>query len=118
MDVFIFTMGLTEAWIDKRNGRVYPTAPGTIAGSFDPKIHAFHNFSYNEIYDDFLEFLELVRNWNPGFRVILTVSPVPLTATASGRSRPCRNDLLQIAFAKRRGCIGTAAKFYRLLSIL
>ncbi len=83
MDVFIFTLGLTEAWIDKRNGRVYPTAPGTIAGDYDPDIHAFHNFGFNEIYGDFIDFLDIVRGWNPGFKVILTVSPVPLTATAS-----------------------------------
>ena len=83
MDVFIFTLGLTEAWVDKRNGRVFPTAPGTIAGEYDPDIYAFHNFGYNEIYDDFVTFIDLVRKWNPDFKVILTVSPVPLTATAS-----------------------------------
>ena len=83
MDVFIFTLGLTEAWIDKRSGRVYPTAPGTVAGDYDPEIHAFHNFGFNEIHDDFVDFLDLVQDWNPGFKVILTVSPVPLTATAS-----------------------------------
>ena len=83
MDVFIFTLGLTEAWIDTRNDRVFPTAPGTIAGEYDPEIHAFRNFGYNEIYDDFIAFLDLVRDWNPDFKVILTVSPVPLTATES-----------------------------------
>ena len=83
MNVFIFTLGLTEAWIDKRNGRVYPSAPGTVAGDYDPEIHAFHNFGFNEIHDDFVDFLGLIQVWNPNFRVILTVSPVPLTATAS-----------------------------------
>ena len=83
MDVFIFTLGLTEAWTDKRTGRVYPTAPGTIAGSFDPESHEFHNFSADEIYSDFVEFFRLVRGNNPNLHVILTVSPVPLTATAS-----------------------------------
>ncbi len=84
MDVFIFTLGLTEAWVDTRSGYVYPTAPGTIAGDFDPEIYAFRNFGYNEIYDDFVEFYGMLREINPAIKVILTVSPVPLTATASG----------------------------------
>lgn len=83
MDVFIFTLGLTETWTDRRSGRVYPTAPGTIAGDFDPDIHAFRNFGFNEIHDDFVEFHELVQKWNPAVKIILTVSPVPLTATAA-----------------------------------
>ncbi|HTT98315.1 MAG TPA: GSCFA domain-containing protein [Rhizomicrobium sp.] len=83
MTVFIFTLGLTEAWVDKRTGRVYPTAPGTIAGTYDPEIHEFHNFSVGEIYEDFVEFGRLLRESNPNCRMLLTVSPVPLTATAS-----------------------------------
>src|SRR5262249_8013529 len=71
MNVFIFTLGLTEAWVDRRTGRVFPTAPGTIAGDFDPDIYAFRNFSYDEIHDDFVEFLEIVRARNPNLRVIL-----------------------------------------------
>ncbi len=83
VDIFIFTLGLTEAWVDKRNGRVYPTAPGTIAGDYDPEIYEFHNFGFQEIYDDFVEFYELLREQNKRVKIILTVSPVPLTATAS-----------------------------------
>ena len=83
MNVFIFTLGLTEAWVDKRTDRVFPTAPGTIAGDFDPSIHEFKNFTYDEIRADFVEFLDLVRARNRGLKVILTVSPVPLTATAT-----------------------------------
>ena len=31
MDVFVFTLGLTEAWIDRRDGAVFPLAPGVAA---------------------------------------------------------------------------------------
>jgi hypothetical protein len=82
-EIFVFTMGLTEAWIHKASGTVYPTAPGTIAGSFDPDVFAFHNFGFEEILDDFEEFRLLVKEHNPDLRFLLTVSPVPLTATAS-----------------------------------
>ncbi len=37
VDVFVFTFGLTEAWRDKESGTIYPTAPETIAGTFDPE---------------------------------------------------------------------------------
>lgn len=83
MDVFVFTLGLTEAWVHSKSGRVYPTAPGTIAGSYDADTYVFRNFGFNEIRDDFAEFHDLIREWNPDVRIILTVSPVPLTATAT-----------------------------------
>lgn len=87
MDVFIFTLGLTETWIHKESGTVYPTAPGTIVGEFDDSKYEFKNFDFEEIRQDFNEFRQAVRNIRNGrpFRTILTVSPVPLTATASGK---------------------------------
>jgi hypothetical protein len=86
-DIFIFTFGLTEGWVDKASGTVFPTAPGTIAGTFDADAHAFRNFEFNEIWEDFVAFRRLalrVRDGRP-MRMILTVSPVPLTATAAGQ---------------------------------
>ena len=82
-DVFIFTLGLTEAWISKRDGAVFPTCPGTIAGEFDPALHEFHNFGFAEIHSDMVAFIEAARAANPDMKLLLTVSPVPLTATAS-----------------------------------
>ncbi len=84
MNVLIFTMGLTEAWEDQRTGLVYPTAPGTICGEFDPGRFVFKNFSFSEIYGDFLRIRRILQARNPTLRFLLTVSPVPLTATASG----------------------------------
>lgn len=82
-EVFVFTLGLTEAWADRESGTVYPTAPGTIAGSFDPETVVFKNFSVAEIVQDFMDFRSLIQRHNPGIKFLLTVSPVPLTATAS-----------------------------------
>jgi hypothetical protein len=83
MDVFVFTFGLTEAWVNRQTGRVYPTAPGTIAGEFDPERFEFMNLGFNDVHDDFVAFRELVLSRNPGVRFVVTVSPVPLTATAT-----------------------------------
>ena len=82
-NVLVFTMGLTEGWVHKESGTVYPTAPGTIAGKFDPDVFEFKNFRFGEIYSDFRLLMALVRRVNPKMKYILTVSPVPLTATAA-----------------------------------
>jgi hypothetical protein len=81
-NIFIFTMGLTEAWRNK-NGSVYPMCPGTLRGSFLPGEHYFHNYTYPEIESDLAQTMDELRSINPSLRFLLTVSPVPLTATAS-----------------------------------
>ncbi len=81
---FVFTLGLTEAWINIKDGLVYPICPGTFAGEFDETAHEFHNFTFRETYEDLVSFFELARKINPKIQFLLTVSPVPLTATASG----------------------------------
>ena len=63
---------------------VYPMCPGTVAGEFDPERHAFKNFTYPEVRDDLRRIVSLLQKMNPDLRILLTVSPVPLTATASG----------------------------------
>jgi hypothetical protein len=82
--VFVFTLGLTEAWVSRQDGAVFPACPGTVAGNFDAGRHAFHNFTVGEVAADMAEFIADVRRINPGLRIVLTVSPVPLVATATG----------------------------------
>lgn len=82
-DLFIFTLGLTEAWIHSQEHYVYPMCPGTIAGEFDASQHQFKNFSFLEIYTALNEVLDTLKTINSNMRFLLTVSPVPLTATAS-----------------------------------
>jgi hypothetical protein len=85
LDVFVFTLGLTEAWRNKQTGVIYPMCPGTVAGTFDPDLHEFVNFSYVQTKASMREAIRYLRAANPNARVLLTVSPVPLTATASGK---------------------------------
>ena len=82
MDVFIFTLGLTESWRDRADGAVFPLCPGVAGGAFDPARHEFHNFTADEIISDLVQFIDTIRRRNSGCRFILTVSPVPLVATA------------------------------------
>lgn len=87
IDLLVFTLGLTEAWVDARDGTVFPTAPGTIAGRFDPAHHAFRNFGFLDVLQDFEALRKVMLRLRAGrpLRYLLTVSPVPLTATASQR---------------------------------
>ncbi len=84
-DVFVFTLGLTEGWANAETGQPYPMCPGTVAGRFDGGLHRFHNFGFAEIRAALDEAFALMRQINPYLRILMTVSPVPLTATASGQ---------------------------------
>lgn len=83
-DVFVFTLGLTESWFNKTHGYEYPMCPGTVAGEFDPDQHQFVNQEYPFIRTRLVETIKEIRKLNPRLRFLLTVSPVPLTATMSG----------------------------------
>ena len=85
-DVFVFTLGLTEHWVDIRTERALPVCPGVVAGEFNPRVHAFRNSGLDDLRREFLAFRDLLHAAAPGAppRILLTVSPVPLTATGSG----------------------------------
>lgn len=83
--VFVFTMGLTEAWRDIEGGFVYAMCPGVIAGEFDATRHELVNFTYPDIFADMEAAFAILRRLNPQIKAMLTVSPVPLTATATGQ---------------------------------
>ncbi|WP_137699981.1 GSCFA domain-containing protein [Marimonas lutisalis] len=83
-DVFVFTMGLTEGFENAETGQPYAMCPGTLAGNYDEARHVFRNYTYPQIMTAMQTAIAGLRAINPGLRIILTVSPVPLTATASG----------------------------------
>jgi len=77
-DVFVFTLGLTEAWISKETGRTFPVCPGIYTSEVDSK---FVNYNFQTILSDLNKCIDKINSINPDLQVILTVSPVPLTAT-------------------------------------
>ncbi len=83
-DIFIFTLGLTECWIEKPSSLALPTCPGVVAGKYNPDKHYFHNARYPEIHTDLHIAFTHLKRLNPDMKLLLTVSPVPLTATATG----------------------------------
>ncbi|TAJ85656.1 MAG: GSCFA domain-containing protein [Reyranella sp.] len=82
LDVFVFTLGLTECWTNVEDGAAYPICPGASGGTFDPKLHKFVNLDVADVCADMKGFAELLRRVNPNSKIMLTVSPVPLVATA------------------------------------
>jgi len=82
--VFVFTLGLTESWFHT-DGHEYPMCPGTAAGTFDPDHHQFKNQRFEDIRTALVQSIHLMRRENPQIKFLITVSPVPLTATNSGQ---------------------------------
>ena len=81
--VFVFTLGLTEGWVSRRDGAVFPLAPGVVGdtnGTTKDDYH-FHNFTVAEVTEDLKLFIFMLRSVNPDVKIVLTVSPVPLVAT-------------------------------------
>ncbi len=85
IDVFVFTLGLTELWHNTKLDCAYPICPGTAAGEFNPDIHQFHNQSFSEVHQDLADSLRLILENAPKTKILLTVSPVMLVATAEER---------------------------------
>lgn len=84
--IFVFTLGLTEAWCglgaQEQEQRVYPVCPGIYSDDAD-HAYTFKNFSFAEILADMQHFVTRLTAINPTVKVLLSVSPVPLTATYS-----------------------------------
>jgi len=81
LDVFVFTLGLTEAWRNCQDGAVFPLAPGVVAGEMAGERYEFVNFGVNDVVADMQGFIDRLLSVNPDAKIILTVSPVPLIAT-------------------------------------
>ena len=80
-EVFVFTLGLTEYWLDIESGRALPLAPGVKAGKFEAKKYRHMNQDINEIYLNLVDSINLIKSVNPNVEIILSVSPNPLTAS-------------------------------------
>lgn len=82
LDVFVFTLGLTECWMSRADGAVFPLCPGVEGGKFSADRHVFHNLGVDEVVSDLAAFWKGLKQINPQAQLVLTVSPVPLVATA------------------------------------
>ena len=100
-DVLIFTLGLTETWINTEDRVALPIPPGVIAARAGAGPYAFVNVTTEMIVAQLAVFIADVRLINPGLKIIFTISPVPLVATYAGRhvlqSNTCSKAALRLA---------------------
>jgi len=80
-DVLVLTLGLSESWLSRVTGFVYPLAPGVHGGEFNPDLHIFYNFNVMEVTEDLASFCSQLKQFNAKIKIILSVSPVHIAAT-------------------------------------
>jgi hypothetical protein len=81
LDVFVFTLGLTECWCARADGAAFPVCPGRGLGRFDPDRYELRNLDVADNVRYLTEFLRELRVVNPSAKVIFSVSPVAIAAT-------------------------------------
>jgi tetratricopeptide (TPR) repeat protein len=81
----MITPGLIEAWRDCATGLYLHEPPTHKAMVADQARWEFEILSYEQCLADMLAAIDAVRSRNPGVKVMVTTSPVPLSATFSGQ---------------------------------
>jgi hypothetical protein len=81
VDVYILTLGLIEAWRDKRSGRYVCRAPAP--AQMDKVEFVLSDFAAN--LENMRRVCSLIGEHRPGAQIVLTVSPVGLGRTFTGR---------------------------------
>ncbi len=82
-DAFVFTLGMTETWMSAADGAVFPAAPGTAGGVWDPSRYRLLTLRYDEVVADLEAVIARLRAINRDMHVLFTVSPVSMLATAT-----------------------------------
>ncbi|RUP83088.1 GSCFA family protein [Alteromonas sp. KS69] len=103
-DIFVFTLGLTESWVNQGSSIEFPLCPGTVAGEYSSSRHEFVNQTYDIVVSNLSAAIDQIRKINPSCKFILTVSPVPLTATNT-------NEHVLVATMKSKSILRAAADF-------
>ena len=84
-DCLMLTPGLIEAWRDRSTGQYTfsgPTLKETLA---EPDRWEVEVLSYETCLSDLLAVIDIVRARNPEIKVLVTTSPVPMSATFTGK---------------------------------
>mmetsp|Transcript_23218 Transcript_23218/g.39867 ORF Transcript_23218/g.39867 Transcript_23218/m.39867 type:complete len:342 (-) Transcript_23218:10798-11823(-) len=85
VDVVVITLGLVEVWYDRETGVYMNAAPDPRLAAQYPDRFEFHILNYNDNMDNLERIYAILKGRNPGAKIILTVSPVPLLKTFSGQ---------------------------------
>ncbi len=84
-DCLMMTPGLIEAWRDRVTGLYIHEAPTRKVMASAADRWEVEVLSYEQCETDLLAAIDIVRARNPGVKVLVTTSPVPMAATFSGQ---------------------------------
>jgi tetratricopeptide (TPR) repeat protein len=84
-DCLMMTPGLVEAWRDCTTGLYVHEPPTQKVMVADRSRWEFEILSYQQCETDLLRAIDVVRERNPGIKVLVTTSPVPIATTFSGQ---------------------------------
>lgn len=84
-NVFVFTLGLTECWIDDDTGTVFGIHPEVALGRETDVQVSRLNLDYEACLRDLNFVIAQLRSVNPTLKFVFTVSPVALAATHQDR---------------------------------
>ena len=98
-DVFIFTLGMTEIWLEKKSRFVVCNSYG---GRVDEQLCEFKDLSLADTIEATTRLVSNVQTINPKSDIVLTVSPIPLQRTAKNESVVTANALSK---AKQRAAV-------------
>lgn len=83
-DAVMMTPGLVEAWRDLETG-IWIQGPASRRVLSRPERFRLEVVGHEQALGDLLAAIDIVRRHNPAAKIVLTVSPVPLTQTFTGR---------------------------------
>ena len=92
-DIVVMTLGLNEVWRDRQVGERLNAAPGLREVRREPDRFALEITGVEENLAALEEVYERLKALNPAMKLIVTVSPVPMGATFSGRDVMVANML-------------------------
>lgn len=82
--VLVLTLGLNEVWFDKAINRHLNSAPSYYATKRHPERYELHMTDVSENMKELEKIHFLLNELNPHAKIVLTVSPVPMSETFSG----------------------------------
>ena len=114
--IVVMTLGLTEVWFDRHSELYLNYSPRRALVAKYPERFELHVLSYADTLTYLRQIVDLLKQKCSGDqRILLTVSPVPLTATYTGRDVLVANGLSKAVLRTAADEIIAGERPYRLL---
>jgi len=89
-DVIIITLGLIECWRNRKTGNVFRNIPHPeVMDSLKPE---FFRLTTTQIMTDLYDIYKIIQDNNPTTELVITTSPVPLSATFTDKDVRIANN--------------------------